>query len=80
MEVKKIAESLVNRAKDAMGSFEEEMSKEAVKRRAICSACEVLVDGWCSEERGGCGCYMNNKVFCMSCKCPLPEPKWIEFV
>ena len=80
MEVRAIGESLVNRAKDVIGSLEERMSQEAVRRRAICTTCNVLVDGWCSEEKGGCGCYMNNKVFCMSCKCPLPEPKWTEFV
>jgi hypothetical protein len=60
--------------------LKETIKKVSKERREICNACE-----WCSTNRKTvrfdvhctrCGCPLDAKTKCLSCKCPLEEPKW----
>ena len=44
-------------------------------RLEVCKRCPVLTDkGFCSREKGGCGCYMPAKVQKPSATCP--QGRW----
>ena len=51
--------------------------EEVLKMRwDICSSCEFLKDGKCTE----CGCYMRVKSKLSIARCPLNPPKWDRYV
>ena len=59
----------------------EVISVTQAERLAICRACPlnsknrppgIRFDEYCVQ----CGCTLSAKTACLSCKCPLPEPKW----
>ena len=51
--------------------------EEVLKMRwDICSSCEFLKDGKCTE----CGCYMRVKSKLSIARCPLNPPKWDKYV
>lgn len=43
-------------------------------RLAICKACPIFMDGWCDQDKGGCGCNIALKVKARSAECPVQ--KW----
>jgi hypothetical protein len=55
------------------------------ERYAICSACpenssnkypgKTFIRG---EHCTKCGCKLSLKLRCLSCNCPLSEPKWVQ--
>lgn len=46
----------------------------ALPRLEICANCPIMKDGFCSKDRGGCGCLCEAKARCIECKCP--KNKW----
>lgn len=47
----------------------------ASSRLAVCKSCDILsLDNVCQSSKGGCGCNMNVKIYCTTCKCP--KGKW----
>lgn len=52
-------------------------------RTNICESCEYHSKHYDTFLRPSahctnCGCNLSAKTKCLSCKCPLKEPKWIE--
>lgn len=49
------------------------------EREAICAACEFNINGTCSK----CGCGVRRQFIrkpqLATERCPLPEPKWLEY-
>lgn len=64
---------------EALKEIIEVVSKE---RTSICEECpnhskfhhSLRMDDHCTY----CGCTLSAKTRCLSCKCPLDTPKWIE--
>lgn len=60
--------------------IKEQILKVAALRTKICNGCEynskfhktMRPDEHCTD----CGCTISAKVSCLSCECPLLEPKW----
>lgn len=80
MSLKGIVQGTVNRVKDSVGVLNENTKAEGVRRYSICVKCfhtdnsPMLVNGRCSKEKGGCGCFMETKVLVPQEKCP--KNKW----
>lgn len=57
-----------------MGIYRTELQKLAHKRRKICNSCSIRTNGMCDRSKGGCGCNIEAKTLCETCKCP--KSKW----
>ena len=55
---------------EKMGIYRTELQKLAAKRRKICNSCPIRFGKICSKEKGGCGCVIEAKILCETCKCP----------
>jgi hypothetical protein len=71
-----IIKGYVNSEKAKMGSLSESKQNRAQARLEICKSCPILDKATmtCDKSKGGCGCKMLRKVYCMTCKCP--KGKW----
>jgi hypothetical protein len=78
IEIRKRVVSLTKFCIDALRLFRKDKSVfiaegEAIRRRAICGACEHFRAGMCDV----CGCVMSVKVKFSAAKCPLEDKrKW----
>ena len=72
----KIIQGHVNANKAKKGTLPKEKVDVARARLAICRSCPILDLSTmkCVKSRGGCGCNMNKKIYCTTCKCP--KNKW----
>ena len=66
--------------------LKEQIQKVSNERFEICKVCEwnsvnrkrnenyrtIRLDAHCTK----CGCTISAKTKCLSCRCPLPSPKW----
>ncbi len=77
-QTKKVLKSLPQIAEAVVTKATASNTKELVaqSRLAICKSCPIYTNGYCDSEKGGCGCDMTLKVYCMSCTCPEPFKKW----
>ena len=86
--MKSLAIEQVNEYVENNESIDMRIAPQAVKRNMIydeevlkmrwdiCSSCEFLKDGKCTE----CGCYMRVKSKLSIARCPLNPPKWDKYV
>ena len=63
----------MNRIAEDPRIVDQDVGKE---RMAICKACPHLK---ALDRCEICGCFMTIKVYFANVRCPLPEPKWIEY-
>jgi hypothetical protein len=68
-------------------ALEEIIKKTSDARLEICATCPehssnkegystIRMDEHCTD----CGCTLSAKTKCLSCRCPLEEPKWLPVV
>lgn len=83
MDLKGIVKGVSNRAISRMGFLPGETEQIAQERLKICQGdsvtpkCDIYDETLdkCVKAKGGCGCTMKNKVYCMECECP--KKKWL---
>lgn len=66
--------------------IKEQIDRVAEERTTICEKCEFVSSNMKKfknyhtmrpdEHCTKCSCTISAKVKCLSCKCPLPQPKW----
>lgn len=51
---------------------------EAQRRLKICHNCAIITKNKkrCSLKKGGCGCFVDLKVYCTEEDCKCPKGKW----
>jgi len=78
MSLEHIVKGYANNTLSKVGLLDPEKERIAKARLAICEDCSIFDKSTrkCSREKGGCGCNMDAKVYCMECSCPAPEKKW----
>lgn len=75
MSLKDIIQGHSNKKLADLNLLKVEKQIKANERLDICKSCDTLGDNYkCLKSKGGCGCDMEAKVYCMDCKCP--KGKW----
>jgi hypothetical protein len=76
--VQRQAERLANLKQSAIDFWQDGMTlaSEGQQRQRlnICKACPIYSDGWCDQDKGGCGCNVAMKVKARAAYCPAQ--KW----
>ena len=48
-----------------------DIERMAMKRMKVCLKCPIYTKGFCSKEKGGCGCLLKAKTRSVKAKCPI---------
>jgi hypothetical protein len=85
MSLSQLVEGWYNLTKKEFGSIPEDLKILGEERAAVCTECELYVNGICNPRKkiphaktgemvSGCGCMLAAKVLCKTCECPAG--KW----